>query len=300
MATISNTPRPGYAWDATDNVWYPIGTGTHGHSDYITAASAISPTLVDAKGDIIAASAADTVARLAVGTNEHRIVAASGETTGLKYVADTTNYAVAAKGDLLVGTAADTLAPLTVGANGTTLVADSAEATGLKWATPSTGGMTLLSTTTLSGASTTISSISGSYTNLQIFIYGMTNNTGQGQFKLTFNALGNNNNYTIVQFTNNATLATQINQNDAIYFTYASDNISRNLSQNFFSLTLNNYASATAYKSYSINGYYVGNNWNQGVNGGGGLNTTSAVNQIVLSNSGGTFSAGTCLIYGVK
>jgi hypothetical protein len=170
----------------------------------------------------------------------------------------------------------------------------------MKWGTISAGGMTLLSTTTLSGASTTISSISGSYTNLQIFIYGMTNNTAQGQFKLTFNALGNNNNYTIVQFTNNGTLATQINQNDAIYFTYASDNISRNYANNAFSLTVNNYASSAAMKSYSINGYYMGNNWNQGVNGGGGFNITSAINQIVLSNTGGTFSAGTCLVYGVK
>jgi hypothetical protein len=97
----------------------------------------IQPTLLDAKGDLISASANDTPARLAVGTNEHRLVAASGETTGLKYVADTTNYAVAAKGDLLVGTAADTLAPLTVGTNGQTLVADSTAATGLKWATAS-------------------------------------------------------------------------------------------------------------------------------------------------------------------
>ena len=31
MATISNTPRPGYVWDSTDNVWYPIGVGGHGH-----------------------------------------------------------------------------------------------------------------------------------------------------------------------------------------------------------------------------------------------------------------------------
>jgi hypothetical protein len=31
MATISNTPRPGYVWDATDNVWYPIGVGGHSH-----------------------------------------------------------------------------------------------------------------------------------------------------------------------------------------------------------------------------------------------------------------------------
>ncbi len=33
MATISNTPRPGYVWDATDNVWYPIGVGAHQHTN---------------------------------------------------------------------------------------------------------------------------------------------------------------------------------------------------------------------------------------------------------------------------
>jgi hypothetical protein len=85
MATISNTPRPGYAWDATDNVWYPIGTGTHGHPDYITAASAINPTIVDAKGDIIAATAADTPARLAVGNSGETLVADSSAATGLRY-----------------------------------------------------------------------------------------------------------------------------------------------------------------------------------------------------------------------
>jgi hypothetical protein len=85
MATISNTPRPGYAWDATDNVWYPIGTGTHGHPDYITQATAINPTLVDAKGDIIAATAADTVARLAVGANDTVLTADSTTATGLKW-----------------------------------------------------------------------------------------------------------------------------------------------------------------------------------------------------------------------
>jgi hypothetical protein len=66
-------------------VWYPIGTGTHSHSDYITAASAINPTIVDAKGDIIAATAADTVARLAVGTNGQVLTAASGQATGLQW-----------------------------------------------------------------------------------------------------------------------------------------------------------------------------------------------------------------------
>ena len=85
MATISNTPRPGYVWDSTDNVWYPIGTGPHTHADYITSGSAINPTIVDAKGDIIAATAADTVARLAVGANDTVLTADSSTATGLKW-----------------------------------------------------------------------------------------------------------------------------------------------------------------------------------------------------------------------
>ena len=78
MATISNTPRPGYVYDSTDAVWYPIGTGSHNHSE-------IPSTIVDAKGDIIAASAADTPARLAVGNNGETLVADSSATTGLRY-----------------------------------------------------------------------------------------------------------------------------------------------------------------------------------------------------------------------
>ena len=87
MATISNTPRPGYVWDSTDNVWYPIGVGGHGHTDYITQATAVNPTIIDAKGDIITATAADTPARLAVGNNGETLVADSAATTGLRYSA---------------------------------------------------------------------------------------------------------------------------------------------------------------------------------------------------------------------
>jgi hypothetical protein len=87
MATISNTPRPGYVWDATDNVWYPIGVGGHGHPDYITQATAVNPTIIDAKGDILTATAADTPARLAVGNNGETLVADSSTSTGLRYSA---------------------------------------------------------------------------------------------------------------------------------------------------------------------------------------------------------------------
>ena len=47
----------------------------------------IQPTIVDAKGDIIAATAADTPARLAVGANDTVLTADSTTATGLKWAA---------------------------------------------------------------------------------------------------------------------------------------------------------------------------------------------------------------------
>ena len=50
-------------------------------------ANAIQNTIVDAKGDLIAASASDVPARLAVGANGETLVADSSTSTGLRYTA---------------------------------------------------------------------------------------------------------------------------------------------------------------------------------------------------------------------
>jgi hypothetical protein len=65
-------------------------------------ANAIQNTIVDAKGDLIAASASDTPARLAVGADDLLLTAASGETTGLKYTGGWTSY-TPTWGNLTVG-----------------------------------------------------------------------------------------------------------------------------------------------------------------------------------------------------
>jgi hypothetical protein len=60
-------------------------------------ANAIQNAIVDAKGDLIAASAADTPARLAVGANGETLVADSSTSTGLRYQASTAaglNFAI--------------------------------------------------------------------------------------------------------------------------------------------------------------------------------------------------------------
>jgi hypothetical protein len=53
----------------------------------INGTAAIQSTIVDAKGDIIAATGADAVSRLAVGANDTVLTADSTEATGLKWAA---------------------------------------------------------------------------------------------------------------------------------------------------------------------------------------------------------------------
>jgi hypothetical protein len=66
LSKASNTDLD-YTWVTTDD------------------ANAIQNAIVDAKGDIVAASAADTPARLAVGSNGETLVADSSTSTGLRY-----------------------------------------------------------------------------------------------------------------------------------------------------------------------------------------------------------------------
>lgn len=193
---------------------------------------------------------------------------------------------IAAKGDLLTGTANDTPAVLTVGANGTTLVADSSESVGMKWATPS-GGLTLLSTTTLSGATTTISSIPGTYTDLYAIFYGVTG-TNNARPQIAPNGT------TTITNQKNAD-GTTLQADNGTYLNPGFNTLSSNANNSFF-LTIFNYASTSTYKGFQLcGGSDTAGGFSIGV-----IETTSAITSLVFSRSAGDQSAGTVLLYGVK
>ena len=98
--------------------------------------------IVDAKGDVIAATASNTVTRLPVGTNNYVLIADSSESTGLKWAVSPPIDEITTKGDIIAGTAADTISRLGVGSNTQVLTADSSTGTGLAWTTPTAGTVT--------------------------------------------------------------------------------------------------------------------------------------------------------------
>jgi hypothetical protein len=168
---------------------------------------------------------------------------------------------------------------------------------GAAWATVgATGGMTLLSTTTLTGASTTISSIDQTYVQLYGVIFGMTNATGTGVFRLAPNGSTTVTNYIGVRF-EAGTLATT--QTSGGYYNFSGNGaLTRTDANNIISFTISNYSSSTAYKAISNTMVY-----NSGVNsftGGGAFNSNTAITSLVFDNSGGNLSTGTVLLYGVK
>ena len=80
---------PIYNWPTPDNTDLvkngALSIRTLGNSIDTTMGTMTPKTLVDAKGDLIAATANDTPARLAVGNNGETLVADSSTSTGLRY-----------------------------------------------------------------------------------------------------------------------------------------------------------------------------------------------------------------------
>lgn len=272
------------------------GTGLSGGgtSGTVTLTNDMATTIA-AKGDLVVGTANDTYAALTVGTNNQVLMADSAQVTGLKFANEAT-ATLTAKGDVLTATGANTLSRLAVGANDTVLTADSTTATGLKWATPVSGGMTVIASGTLSGATFDISSIPGTYNYIQLVLHGFRNSTAGMTTYIKMN------NTTAEGFyvgrktsgtTYNNSLADNINPVGGLSTT-DTDAIGV--------WTIYNYANASIKKMIvseveyrdsvdSTRVYYKGASINTG--------SSSAITSIRLDSSS-TWSAGTYTLYGVK
>ena len=82
----------------------------------------VQKDIVDAKGDILAATAADAISRLAVGTNTHVLTADSSEPTGLKWAAPTVGTVTAVTGTAPIVSSGGTTPAISVTTNDAQLV----------------------------------------------------------------------------------------------------------------------------------------------------------------------------------
>ena len=206
---------------------------------------------------------------------------------------------VTTKGDLIAATGASTPARLGVGTNGQVLTADSAEASGVKWATAASGGMTLISSTTLTGASITLSSIPQTYNDLRIIVQNYkpsvdnevlsmrVNSDSSGLYTQTLS-------YADPDAASGSATATRWELGKGV------DNTVANGLADFL---IPSYTNTTTWKM--MTGVIFGNNPTTTTQYGYAsfrsiYRSTSAVTSLLIYPFSGNFTSGTLLLYGVK
>lgn len=209
------------------------------------------------------------------------------DTTGMTNPMTTT-------GDTIYSSSGSTPARLGIGSTGQVLTVSGGIPS---WATPASGGgMTLLSTTTLSGSSVTISSISQSYVNLQIVIQGFYG-SANGYLNCRLNGdTGTNYTYKYWQL-NGGTVGDSDVSQTIMRLSYLGASTGYN-NQGQGVLNIYRYAE-TEFKF--MNASFIANSTNRFLSTNNiQWNNTAAINSITLLPSTGTFSGGTVYIYGVK
>jgi len=199
---------------------------------------------------------------------------------------------VTTAGDVIYATGSSAVTRLGIGTAGQVLQVNSG-ATAPEWATATAGGMTLLSTTTLSTTSVTIGSINQTYKNLLVWFQGVGNSSGAGYFRVAFN--GNTSN---AQCGYKNSSGTAFVNGSGYFFPMGQDAMATNYGASS-AMVINDYTS-TQLKAITS----CGNGFNSTSQGptfaSGSYSNSEAITSLVLTTSNAGTLIGTVLIYGVK
>jgi hypothetical protein len=169
-------------------------------------------------------------------------------------------------------------------------------ATAPEWQTISTGGMTLISTTTLTGASVTLSSIPQTYNDLRLVIRNFKSSVDGELCRMYINNDSGANRYRSVQaFSSNTTFnATYVDD-----LTAANDN---SVDTGLSIIDIPDYTNATTWKMVDVKTLGVDSTTTANhkyVSSVALYNQTTAITSLVIFPTSGNFT-GTLLLYGVK
>ena len=290
---------------ATANTNTRLGIGTAGQVLAVSGGgvpawtTTADVTPLTTKGDLFTFTTAD--ARIGVGANGTVLTADSAEATGLKWATPTVGMTnpMTTTGDTIYSSSGSTPARLGIGTAGQVLAVNSG-ATAPEWTTVSSGGMTLIATTNLSGTSVTVSSIPSTYKNLMIVFQKVYYNSNDYPIQFRFNSdTGSNYNSTGVQSYNSAVNYVQAN---AVNFEalLKSRNAADNNLNMFATFNIYNYTATTG-KGFDFSSYWADSGGTRGyVAYHGNYYSTSAISSITAIAAGQSFSGGTMLTYGVS
>jgi hypothetical protein len=198
-------------------------------------------------------------------------------------------------GDLDYYTSSTAKARIAIGTNGQVLTSNGSVPS---WATPSSGGMTLISTTTLTGASITLSSIPQTYNHLQLVIQNYKPAFDGGNVAMRFNAdAGANRHATVntINASNGSFASTRVS------LSTSNDN---SVATGLAITNIYNYTNTATWKfcqSFSIGvNATTTTNYNFDTINGGLYNQTTAISSLELFDPNGNMTSGTVLLYGVK
>jgi hypothetical protein len=241
-------------------------------------------------GDIeYRSSTANTNTRLGIGSSGQVLTVAAGVPS---WANPSDQTPLTTKGDLFTFSTLD--ARLGVGTDGQVLTAASGATTGLEWQTAS--GMTLISTTTLTGASVTLSSIPQTYKDLKIIVrnFKPANDGEVLDMRMNSDSTANRHRDGLAGGGVNTFNATRF------YLGAAQDN---SVATGLTEIDIPDYTNTATWKWMQASVFNVDSTTTTSVSFNptwGVYNQTAAITSLDFFPNGGNFTSGTILLYGVK